>query len=288
MKRIVLDMSVLVGVNQHVSQALRDLRDLELVVTVNLFEELYTHEENFEPYSRDHASANAYKRLSQVCTAVPVIQSSIDPIRFEIENGRSASTAARYNKLSLPESPQDLQDLSEPELQIMLARKKEMGELWKFKHPRECEQAYMALRNLGEDKNLWPRLVKELQKPKTAEEIRKVTIERAHSYAMPRGLTVRETFAPDRSWLSFGFVMTEYVYMMWKYARHGDETPADPANTSYDMTYIAHMAICDGILSCDKTLLNMAWTCWFDKRENILTYDSEEKRIITYKPDWEK
>ncbi len=282
MRRILLDMSGLIGVAQT---ALQYFRDLELVLIGTFFIELYTHTGKGKPYSKVRASAKAYEYMSKVGSVVPFIQFVDAPIRFEIEHGHPASAASR-RKLIIPESAPIL---PEKELQDMLANENAMGELGRFSHPLACEQAYQSIRRLREDKDLWPRLAVLFQDTNTVEAIRKETVERAHSIATQHGWSVHETFVPDIGWYTFGFVLAEFAFMMWKYARYGDgiPQPSNPANPTYDMTYVAHMAICDGILSCDKALLNMAWTCWPDKRENIFTYNTKEKRVITYNPDWE-
>jgi hypothetical protein len=46
------------------------------------------------------------------------------------------------------------------------------------------------------------------------------------------------------------------------------------------------MAVCDGLLASDKTLLNMGWACWPEKRDSLYTYDPESREIVSYKPDW--
>ncbi len=90
--------------------------------------------------------------------------------------------------------------------------------------------------------------------------------------------------------MTFSAVLVMLCYAMWKYAWYGDNVPepSKPANPSYDMLYVAHMALCDGLLSNDTIMLNAAWACWPEKRDGLLTYEQEKKAIVPYEPSWEK
>ncbi|MCK4626745.1 MAG: hypothetical protein KAV00_15645 [Phycisphaerae bacterium] len=124
---------------------------------------------------------------------------------------------------------------------------------------------------------------------KTASAIRNDAITFFSQMAQHNGWSVSKSFCPDRHWLTFGASLAKFAYITWKYARRGDEhaEPSKPANPSYDMIFVAHMAICDGLLSGDKTMLNIAWACWPEKRKDIYTYDSVNVKIVPYAPEWE-
>ena len=278
---LVLDSSGLIGTSQSSLASVGNRH--EFLVLPDLFTELYTHKEKDQPFSKDRASQRAYNQIAKVDSLV-CREHSIDPIQFEIERGRSA-TVAPTCLLRVPSCPPKP---SRTESEDMLTREKQLGSFWNFQHPCQCTEAFQELRRLRADCDLWPHISDFLVVREIASAIRNDAITFFSQMAQHNGWSVSRSFCPDRHWLTFGASLTKYAYMIWKFARHGDNIPepSKPANPSYDMIYVAHMAICDGLLSGDKTMLKIAWSCWPEKRKDIYTYDVNAK-IVPYAPEWE-
>jgi hypothetical protein len=101
------------------------------------------------------------------------------------------------------------------------------------------------------------------------------------------GWNMHSNFCPQPDWYTFGWFRAQQAYIHWKYACHGDNVPSEPANIAFDMTYVAHMAVLDGLLSCDGDMLKLAWACWPEKRQDIHTLDRASGEIVAYRPAWE-
>ena len=163
-----------------------------------------------------------------------------------------------------------------------------LAKMWDFKHPPECDAAFQDLRRMQSDKELWPHMTELLSNVDVINHVQDSCVASFIEMGGHQGWRVSNNFCPDREWLTFGARLTQFGYMCWKYARHGDEIPepASPANPSYDMIYVAYMAICDGILTNDATLLNIAWACWPEKRDSLMKYDQSKNAVVPYKPSW--
>jgi hypothetical protein len=95
-------------------------------------------------------------------------------------------------------------------------------------------------------------------------------------------------FSPARNWFCFGVEMAgrgSILYKLWAYGDSPTST-TKPECFGFDSMYLAHMAIADGLLSCDKALLNLAWACWPEKRGSIYDYDQSSKSIRVFVPQW--
>ncbi len=100
---------------------------------------------------------------------------------------------------------------------------------------------------------------------------------------------VAENLKPDRDWLSFGFTRTMKVLQFlaaWKYRQRGKlDVTKKLVNFTFDMRYITYMAIADGLLSSDKEQLNIAWSIWPEKRENIFVIIRQRMRRRCLSPN---
>lgn len=157
--------------------------------------------------------------------------------------------------------------------------------LAQFRHHRDDEEAFQNLRKLHGDEDLFRQLESDLQ-------ALDVACRAKASYSQlgkAEGINIAVRFRPRRNWFCYGMEAASYAFLAWKFARHGDG-PADtkkPPNPAFDFTYVAFMAIADGLLSCDNTMLNLAWACWPDKRANIHWYDAKAHDIVPFLPGWE-
>lgn len=101
-----------------------------------------------------------------------------------------------------------------------------------------------------------------------------------------RGLRVAASFAPEPDWFSFGIILAGRVYRSWNFWRYSGNPPGlkKPANPFFDTVYVSHIAIADGVLSCDKDLLRMAWACYPEKEGDLYELDAQTRSIATFKP----
>ena len=281
-KRLVLDTSAIKGTSRLAFEACEGR--YEFLVSENLFVELFTHREKKEAFSKDHAALKTFEYIKKTAS-IPILTPD-DPVRFEVEEGRSARECP-HKELGIPS---DLFGPSDAELARVREREKFLGTQLDFKHPPECDVAYQELRRMNSDKELWPRIAEILNNVDLITWVRDRCVTSLMETADRQGWKVSNNFCPDREWLTFGAELVRAGYMFWKYARHGDDVPqpSSPANPTYDMLNVAHMAICDGLLSAEKTMLNIAWACWPEKRDSLVTYDQSKKAIVPYEPSWQK
>ena len=281
-KRLVLDASGIRGTSRSAFEACKG--QYELLAIEDLFVELYTHCEKGESFSKEQASMEAHKYFTNAAS-LPILRPH-DPVRFEVEEGRSARECP-HDKFRVPSEPFQPSDV---DLAHMRVREGFLGTFWDYRHPPECGAAFHDGRRLQSDKELWPHMTESLNNDGTINLVRENAVACFMEMGGYRGWTVSNSFCPDRQWLTFGAILAWFGYIRWKQARHGDNIPqrASPANPSYDMVHVAHMAICDGLLSTDPTMLNIAWACWPEKRDGLMTYDHSRKAIVPYEPSWQK
>jgi hypothetical protein len=281
MKRILLDCSVLRGAPSAAFSTVS--LQFEFVITDKTFAELYTHDLD---NGRNVAAAEeeAARFLSQVATSARVVMHDVDPIKFEIERGVSGRAAPITIMSSDP--PNAIPRLQPDELQQMLMVSEDVGKLWDFKLPPGFEEAGRQLRKRREDRDLWPFISSRLWNSNMVRNTQEAAFYHFVERARESDWTVSNNFCPQPDWITFGWIHVHRAYIYWKYAKHGDEQPSGSPNVSFDMSYAAHMAVCDGLLASDKTLLNMGWACWPKKRDSLYTYDPGRGEIVPYKPDW--
>jgi len=285
MKRIMLDCSVLRGASSAAFSTVSP--QFEFVITDKTFVELYTH--NLDNGGNvAEAEDEAARYLSQVAASARVVMYDVDLIRFEIERGVSGRAATITDPITtMPsDSPNAIPRLQPDELQHMLMVSKEVGTLWDFEVPSEFEEVGRQFRKCSADRDLWPFISSRLWDSNKVRDTQEVAFYHFGRRARESDWTVSNNFCPQPDWITFGWMHVYRAYIYWKYARHGDEQPSDSPNVSFDMSYAAHMAVCDGLLASDKTLLNMGWACWPEKRDSLYTYDPESRKIVSYKPAW--
>ena len=176
--------------------------------------------------------------------------------------------------------------LQPDELQQMLLVSEDVGKLWDFKVPPGFEEAGRQLRERREDRDLWPFISSQLWDSNKVRDTQEAAFDNFVRRARESDWKVSNNFCPQPDWITFGWEHVHRAYIYWKYARHGDGQPSVSPNVSFDMSYAAHMSVCDGLLSSDKTLLNMGWACWPEKRDSLYTYEPERQEIVPYKPHW--
>ncbi len=278
-KRLVLDASGIRATSKQAFEACRG--QYELLVDENLVVELYTHREKKEAFSKEQAIRKAFEYFNKI-TSLPILKPN-DPVRFEVEEGRSARECPHNCVLGLFQP-------SDADMERMRENESVLAKTFDFKHPSEHDADFQYFRHIRSNEELWPSMTERLNSVNRINSIRDRSIAYLMEWGRNRGWKVRNNYCPDREWWTFGAELTRLGYLWWKYARHGDNIPepASPANSSYDMFHVAHMAICDGLLSTDKTMLNIAWACWPEKRDGLVTYDQSKNAIVPYEPSWQK
>ena len=149
-------------------------------------------------------------------------------------------------------------------------------------HNPRYEAEFQKLQNVPE-LEFWPWLSTNM----VYEVIVARTIEVFRSKAGKCGLDISGGFKPTRDWFCYGLVLASDAFFLWKCRFVGDGSPTKADHCFHDIGYLACMALADGLMSCDKVLLNLAWACWPEKRDCIYSYDSMNKRVCQYRPDWE-
>lgn len=281
MKRIMLDCSALRGASSAAFSTVS--LQFEFVITDKTFVELYTHDLDAGGNAAA-AEDEAARFLSQVATSARVVMYDVDLIRFEIERGVSGRAAP---VTPMPSDPFNTVPRLQPdELEQMLLVSEEVGKLWDFKVPPGCEDVGRQLRNCSADWDLWPLVSSLLWNSIRVRDTQEAAFDDRVRRTRESDWTVSNNFCPQPDWITFGWEHVHRAYIYWKYARYGDEQPSDSPNVSFDMSYAAHMAVCDGLLASDKTLLKMGWACWPEKRDSLYTYDPRRGEIVPYKPQW--
>ncbi len=277
MTELVLDSSALRAIPKTVFDQMTG--DYQLLITQELGEELYTHTRKQSKHSTVDSSQYAYHLLAKIINSGQRL--SDDYIRYEVEQNLSSRTIPR-EKLVIPT---DVPIPSNDEVSMMLKKENAAKNYFSFEHPQEYEEVYRRLQEKHKDEELWPMIAETLASERGFKCIQTEAIQRFSQYAEKNNWNISLSFSPNRDWYTFGTMVAHYAYCTWKYAKHGDQALPEP-NHAFDMKYIAHIAIADGLLSCDKNMLNVAWACFPEKRKNIMTYDHEAKKIVTYCPSW--
>lgn len=107
--------------------------------------------------------------------------------------------------------------------------------------------------------------------------------------ALPPAVEASPSFRPRPGWFSYSIDLVAEASLIWKLKKYGDSPAGEakkPENFGADLFYIAYVGVANGLLACDRKMLDLAWACWPEKRENIYTYDQERKELAGYKPRW--
>jgi len=257
---------------------------MEFLLDDEFFFELFSHglgsKEDSVVAAADVA-LSLVKEISSVCVIRGI--RSADLLKHEITQGESSPDDFLY-EIAIPS---EAVVPSADEVVRMTAREKVLGEHLDFPHPAECENGFKQLTRVSGG-DLWPNLAKALPTPEGHEIARKHAAKQFETYANAAGWVVSPKFNPAPGWFSFSIALADGAYILWKYSRYGDSIPEPrkPANPVFDMIHLAFVGIADGLLSCDQTLLNMAWACWPSKRNSIYTYDRTHRAIVPFTADW--
>lgn len=259
--------------------------EIEFLVCDRLFCELYSH----QPRSTDSCKG-AYERacvlLNKLAQAAPSFSITENPVKFEIENGISASQApwgrlyAHNPNYPPPPTPND---------SWLMGVEEEIGaKHWTAEIPPETRQRLRDLGAMQPDSELWPLINRLVCKEYSQEQVQGDSLTFFLSRAKECGWVVSGNFLPQPDWLCFGHTRVWRAYDYFVTIRHQGEAPAKKksANLYFDMFHVACMAVCDGLLSADQVMLNMAWACWPQKRERLYALDNQTGDVILYKPTW--
>lgn len=284
--RIVLDVSGLKATSKAAFQTLGSWA--ELVVTGEFFAEIFTHKQMGKHPGPEDPGSVLQEAFGFLRTAASVARLIVfdDPARFEIEHGLPGSEA----DLGEWETPSGHIPFNDQDHRMMKEVESEFRRLTCFTHPPGTEVHLDYLRGIQADQ-FWLSLSTMLSKPSGIEMIREVALERGKTQASTLGWCLSPGFVPGPGWFWYGYWRAHLAFVTWKYWAYGDSHPPDDnaSNPVFDWLCVAQVAICDGILSNDsKHVLPMAWACWPEKRELILTYDQGSKNVVKYCPPWEK
>ncbi len=286
MKTLVLDKSALIGASRYGIKKLRERFDF--LLTDTLLHEIAT--EGFKEHGK--LCEKKQKKLDQRIDATFAktvrdlgnswIEMNVS-IRWEIENGRSA----KFGPIFSTEDIRITDYLSPKVLKLSAEYEGRIGNLTGMKHHPEDEDDFQVVRRMSE-REVLEKMEHDFAREQAicdiAEDARRSFVESARE----RGWSVSSYYKLDRGWLSFGMYLVHRGYVPWKFNKYGDEPaqPKKPANPSFDLIYIGHMAIADGILSTDKEQLKLAWAIWPEKRENIYYYDQATHEPEVFEPEW--
>jgi len=259
--------------------------DTRFIVSVNLMEELCTHQEKGEVPDLGTTSDRAYAQLRKI-DSIRRLGLFKDPIRFEIESGRSTSDASLVDLADLTRAPL----LSAWEQTMMQEHGKKLGS-WLFHDlgiTQERKDGLKRVQPVVGGGTLWPQLAGFMQSDRVQAHIEERAYRFGRSTAKRNGWKLSRSFHPAGDWLTFGLQISEGAYHMWRLLTHGEEkpSPSKRGNLAYDMAHVAHLAVCDGFLACDQMALNMARVCWPEKADSIYTYDQRSREVRVYQPGW--
>ena len=281
-KRIVLDCSALRSVPTDEMMRLGD--KWSGLLCPELFRELYTRDllslEGLAEAKKADIAQRAYQDLKRTADVIR-LEEIKDPGRFEVETGRPASQASRL-PLCIPADPPQTHEHD----WLMFQQKEEaycfFGE---FPPAKGFKDTLRNLRDL-EEHQFWPELAGLLMTLESwiASEARQMYIDMASS----KGWKPSPAFQPDRHFYCFGAMALTVAQLDAKFWKHGSSAPGrkDKVNLAADAQYVALVAIADGFLSADKQQLNLAWSCWPERRDDLYIYDMSQKRIRKYVPAW--
>lgn len=287
MKTLVLDKSVPRGANEDRMRALSKRFDF-LPPEVLLYE-IVT--EDFR--KREELSRQERKRLDDMIDATfgksircaGNVWIRMQPsIRWEIEKGRSAKFGPRFSIEDIRVS-----NIITPEKIKQTVEYEDLHEkLVGMTHLPEDEDDFQLVRGMSE-REVLETMQGDFASEKATRDIAEMARKGFTKVAEKQGYKVSPFYKPNREWLSFGVYLAHQGWVPWKYHKYGDESPQPkkPANPSFDLTCIGHMAIADGILSSDKEQLKLAWALWPEKRESVYYYDQATHKAEVFEPEWE-
>ncbi len=264
---IVLDKSALVSAS---TEELRNFcRKATLVLTSTLQYEIATGPGEMRRNCEAHLQGINAVRVHELGVAV----------RWELENGRSSkdlgqvpSTRAFFHD-GWFETDANLTDHHEGEW----AKLASIG-------PSSEEAALVA--ELGRMRP--PEFYDYLARLQATLPIAKLAAESWTAKRAELGVTVCRSLKPRPDWVIYGAEKVAILGGWWKFWRYDDNVAhkESPANFGLDLAYVTYMALADGLLSCEKNLLDFAWACWPEKRSGLLIFDQEAREVRAYQPGW--
>ncbi len=295
MKRVVIDVSALKNIGKNRKAFEEVPGDLAFLVLDIVWDELSTH--GVETRSGSLDPNEIPKWLGTLSRSSKAIEFAEDPFLFEMNENRSARTAPVREVGPMIEI-RDRSQLEIPEVKAELDQLLQSHNIaFKFadslRQPSSAEKAeslrdflrrkYMSANS--KDFYIW--LSGFLSNERSIQISRERARESCRRRAKEMGQHLPDHFLPGTDWIWYASEKIQFAYYLWTQAK---DVPArkTKANDAFDMKYVSYLGICDGLLSNDHRsgLLRLAWACWPEKRENLLTYSN--RKIVHYLPPWEQ
>ncbi len=94
--------------------------------------------------------------------------------------------------------------------------------------------------------------------------------------AKSRNICIHQQFHPQPGWYSWGLALVIHAWLLFKEWKWGPEqkcptNDARAASAWLDFEYLPYLVEADGLVTNDKTLLQLAKACWPDKANCIFT-----------------
>ncbi len=280
---IVLDKSVLQGVPRGFLANLVDC--FEFLLTEALRYELNTYEQ----VKRQGMSANDvaelnhkielyFGRAKDECGDSWLLDDAA--LQWEVKNAQSARTATRC-----PLSDITLEEISELRWAELLAYDEQLERLVQEACIALSAKVVKQIRIIQDNnpRSFYEWVSGQLAQSELIDDIMEMVTSSVRKYAKRQNLEMPNNFRPDQSWHVFGIGLATQCLA---YRETWKPTTKKLANQFLDMVYLAYVAIADGLFSCDKDLLGLAWAMWPEKRPTLYTYDSAKVEIMVYTPKW--
>jgi len=281
----VLDKSVLIAAPQDMFEK----QPFSFLLPDILLQEIGTEKEegckdNCGSLNERRISSNLKKVMRKVGNTWVDSESAI---RWELERGISASDKnAPCSNLS--DEKKIMEIVSSKDLHHENMKYEDCSaRLSSVAHSPKDEQSFQDIRQLKETEFF--RLLRQIfSSPDLQKRITMEVKDIFEKIASKQGWHVSEQFNPDPTWLSYGMILSEMVFLPWKLWKYGDNPAGTrkPANPWFDMKYIAYMAIADGILSADIDQLKLAWACWPEKESSIYYFNTNDHEISQFHSKW--
>jgi len=286
MATLVLDKSALRAAPTQCLTALRARHDF--LLTTTLLEELGTEGLVERVSINEKAKTKLDKRIEALFErAIKVGENQwidhIEALKWEVTEGEPANLAPRIEVRGKLDIHKILDDRT---VQNCLAFDSAKASFASFAAPvrnEDDEKVIASLMTIREE-DFFCRLAHGVGPAKSPTEMRATISGLALEGEKRYGWKKSRHFFPRKDWFIYGIALSHMVYLPWKVWKHGNNPPRKAANAAYDLYYIGFMAIADGLLSSDKTMLKLAWAMWPDKRQHI--YEYRDGEIGVFVPVW--
>jgi hypothetical protein len=285
MKTLVLDKSVLKAASPETMRSLR--RRFNFLLSDTLFHEIVTERlkerNNLTETELSQLNRYVYGNLNKAIRwAGNSWINHVEALTWEAQKGQSGRHSP-YSRITRLLNEEELFD------PLIVTASLELDNQRRFlasaKHAPEEHEQFKNLRRMSEAEIL-NSISRDYWSDKGIERLKLDARDLLKSHTTKCNLSISSNLDPDIDWLSFGYSLAAKSSLISKLWRYGDEVadPKKPANTYYDMDYIAHIAITDGLISADIVMLKIAWACWPAKRDNIFVFHFNEQNVRLYKP----